>query len=197
MPKIKDSTRALRRQQIIAAATECLVDRGLANTTVAEIAAHAGLATASIYTHFPSKQILVASVARSGMLDRVAELDRAGTPYAPAELAARLVTGAATRRPHVGVLLQLIGESSRDEELRDALAQAQAEVLQPMFRRSAEHWATGRLGPAQSAVWAERMTPVLLALVFGFFAQITVFPHFDPRGYAATISDIINGALRA
>jgi AcrR family transcriptional regulator len=50
------------RARIEAAALRCFADQGYAGTTMAEIAAAAGIATANVYRYFPSKAALFGAV---------------------------------------------------------------------------------------------------------------------------------------
>jgi AcrR family transcriptional regulator len=52
----------VRREQILDAAAEVLVRRGLARATMADVAARAGLAKGTLYLHFGSKDQLVAAL---------------------------------------------------------------------------------------------------------------------------------------
>lgn len=58
MPKLSDTTRARRRSQIIAAALVCFARAGYHATTMADVAAEAGVSKGTPYLYFPSKQEL-------------------------------------------------------------------------------------------------------------------------------------------
>lgn len=195
MPRIKESTRLERRERILRAATSSLLENGLHDTTMADIASRAGLVPASLYVHFPNKQVLVASVARAAMLGKAADLDAPGVPFAPADLVVRLIRTAAQDPARLGVVLQLFGEAGRDEELRSALADAVSEVMEPMFRRSLLHWTAGTDGLASDEEKAKHTARVLLSLTYGFFAQITVLHEFDTESYCQTVAAIVNAAV--
>lgn len=53
------------RTQLLAAAYQCVADRGLGRTTVADVARAAGVARATVYRHFPGgrEELLAATVA--------------------------------------------------------------------------------------------------------------------------------------
>jgi AcrR family transcriptional regulator len=56
-----------RRQQILAAATRILAEKGISNTTVRDIADEVGILSGSLYHHFESKEQIVEEVlVRSG-----------------------------------------------------------------------------------------------------------------------------------
>lgn len=58
MPKVAERVRAERREQILAAAGACFALRGYHATTMADVAARAGVSKGTPYLYFPSKQAL-------------------------------------------------------------------------------------------------------------------------------------------
>lgn len=58
MPKVAERVRAERRAQILAAARVCFAECGYYATTMADIAARAGVSKGTPYLYFPSKQAL-------------------------------------------------------------------------------------------------------------------------------------------
>ena len=58
MPKLADPTRSARRAQLIAAALACFARAGYQATTMADVAAQAGVSKGTPYLYFPSKQAL-------------------------------------------------------------------------------------------------------------------------------------------
>jgi AcrR family transcriptional regulator len=59
-----EARKALAREQIVAAAVEQLADGGYASATVQAVASRAGVATGTLYRHFPSKASLFAEAFR-------------------------------------------------------------------------------------------------------------------------------------
>lgn len=58
MPKIAEAARAARREQIIAAALACFARAGYHTTTMADVAAQAGVSKGTPYLYFESKEAL-------------------------------------------------------------------------------------------------------------------------------------------
>src|SRR5215470_14979940 len=58
MPKIAEQTRVARRDQIVAAALACFARTGYHATTMADVAAQAGVSKGTPYLYFDSKQAL-------------------------------------------------------------------------------------------------------------------------------------------
>jgi len=58
VPKIAEAVRAARREQIIAAGLACFAGSGYHVTTMADVAAHAGVSKGTPYLYFDSKEAL-------------------------------------------------------------------------------------------------------------------------------------------
>ncbi len=74
MPKIAEETRAARREQIIAAAVACFARAGYHATTMADVAAQAGVSKGTPYLYFESKEALFLALHEEwdcGVADRV------------------------------------------------------------------------------------------------------------------------------
>jgi len=59
MPRLTEARQQSRREQIVQAPLRCFARRGLADTSMADIIAEAGLSAGSIYSHFSSKSELL------------------------------------------------------------------------------------------------------------------------------------------
>jgi AcrR family transcriptional regulator len=79
-----EARRAEQRERIVAAATHLVATGGYAAAQVAAVAAHAGVATGSVYRHFPSKGELLAEVFRRASQREVDAVARAAATQAPA-----------------------------------------------------------------------------------------------------------------
>jgi len=74
MPKIAEAARAARRDQIIAAALACFARAGYHATTMADVAAQAGVSKGTPYLYFESKEALFIALHEEwdcGLGDRV------------------------------------------------------------------------------------------------------------------------------
>jgi len=74
MPKIAEATRAARRDQIVAAALACFARTGYHATTMADVAAQAGVSKGTPYLYFDSKQALFIALHEEwdcGLADRM------------------------------------------------------------------------------------------------------------------------------
>lgn len=91
------------RERILSAALALLAEHGYAGCSVAAVAERAGIATGSVYRHFPAKATLVAEVFRTVSQREADALIRAAEQEhgAPARIAAMIETfaGRALRAP--------------------------------------------------------------------------------------------------
>ena len=74
MPKIAEEVRAARRDQIVAAAQACFARAGYHATTMADVAAQAGVSKGTPYLYFESKEALFLALHEEwdcGLADRV------------------------------------------------------------------------------------------------------------------------------
>src|SRR5260370_25955431 len=74
MPKVAEETRAAGRNQIIAAALTCFARAGYHVTTMADVAAQAGVSKGTPYLYFDSKEALFIALHEQwdcGIADRV------------------------------------------------------------------------------------------------------------------------------
>src|SRR5215467_6856516 len=74
VPKIAEQARAARREQIIAAGLACFARAGYHTTTMADVAAQAGVSKGTPYLYFASKEALFLALHEEwdcGLADRV------------------------------------------------------------------------------------------------------------------------------
>src|SRR3712207_466298 len=82
---------ALRnRERIITAASTCFASEGV-ECQIAEVARQAGLGTATIFRHFPTKLDLIVAVMRLRMVELAEEVDEAAAGDDPGQALARVV----------------------------------------------------------------------------------------------------------
>ncbi|MGH3284572.1 MAG: TetR/AcrR family transcriptional regulator [Streptosporangiaceae bacterium] len=77
MPRIAEQTRLARREQIAAAALACFGRSGYHTTTMADVAAQAGVSKGTPYLYFPSKEALFMALLEEWGCGVAARVDRA------------------------------------------------------------------------------------------------------------------------
>ncbi|MFI1198182.1 TetR/AcrR family transcriptional regulator [Streptomyces sp. NPDC020883] len=151
------------REDLLAGAKQCLVERGWARTTVRDIANAAGVSHAAIGYHFGSKDALLTQA----LVQAVDELDDELRPQAtgdePADRWQALIDSFTTHRALWVAQLEAAVQAERSPEVRAHLAEGQRQ---------------GREGLGGS---------VPLALLTGLMMQWLIDPEHAPSG-----SDVVH-----
>lgn len=183
MPRLTDSRRHARREQIADAALRCFGEKGFASTSMADISKASGLSAGSIYSHFASKADLMRFVAAGVLETRNQGL---GADTTPGELLRSFL--APMDRSRAQLLLQLWAEAPLDPEVANlveenlAVAAAQARtVLAPWIdARSASH------GEDRQAL-EKAISNGILSAFQGCVVRLAVDPSLD---YGALVSNL-------
>jgi AcrR family transcriptional regulator len=149
--------RAATRTKLLEAALSCLIERGYAGTTLAEVATRAGLTNGALWRHWRTKAALMADVALFCDARMATRPGRPAPSAAPEQRVSQTVRHLWTKahEPDFQALIELLREGRTDPELRsalqasderaaqlfyDALAEGLGEEIasQPSFRRNAK-----------------------------------------------------------
>src|SRR3954452_19554806 len=190
-----EARRAATRERVVAAARELIARGGYQEARVAAVAARAGVATGTVYRHFPSKAELFAEVFRSVSQREVDAARAAADAAAP---------GPATPR------WRAASESFARRALR-ARRQAWALLAEPVdpaveaerlrFRRAhAEHFAAivadgiaaGELPPQNAELAGAALVGALAEALVGPLSEVAA--HTDPD---ALVADLVAFCLRS
>jgi AcrR family transcriptional regulator len=131
VPRISESERRTRKDQILAAAAVCFTANGFHATSMDAIAAEAGMSPGGLYRHFPSKASLITATADdiADALGEIARSARASGHTSPHDLVIAVVTAADALAGTRGRLaLHIWAEAQRDPSIA-ALAAAQIHRL--------------------------------------------------------------------
>ena len=171
--QLREQQAAATRQAVVEAALELFVANGWAATGMREVAASAGVAVETVYSHFSSKRGLLRAVADAGVVGDDAPIPLAqraeflvlgeGRRSARVRAAARLLTGVQVRTAAVAMLLRQAAPS--DDEIAEMLRSTRASQRIDVAR--AMELVTGRV-PTPSecdGVWAITSPEVYLLLV--------------------------------
>jgi AcrR family transcriptional regulator len=180
-----------QRAGILAAAVELLAEYGYAGCSMAAVAARAGIATGTVYKHFPGKADLAVELFRTVV----------GREVRAVEEAMVLPGGSATERM-VAFVETFAGRALKSPRLAYALL---AEPVDPaveaerlVFRRTfrdaaakqiAEGVRTGALAPQDPETAA--------AALIGAVGEVLVGPLADGRPHPDVVPTLVTFALRA
>ncbi len=118
------------RERILAAAHARLAAGGYAATAVADVARHAGVATGTVYRHFPSKAELVAAAFRRAAGPEVEAVRAAAAPAPGREPADRIAAGVET------FVLRALAQPRRAYALLAEPVDPAVEALRLEYRRA-------------------------------------------------------------
>ncbi|MBA8928215.1 AcrR family transcriptional regulator [Kutzneria viridogrisea] len=188
-PKVQARLDA-QREALLEAAVQLLAEQGYAGCSVAAVAARAGVATGSVYRHFPGKAELVAELFRRVVSREVDAVEEAAGQ--PGDLVQRTVAvvetfaGRAMKAPRLAYALLA--------EPVDALVETERLVFRRVFRdafavRVAEAVEAGQLPPQDPQVTA--------AALVGAVAEVLVGPLSEGAAHPDTIPSLVKFTLRA
>lgn len=200
MPKVPEAHLEQRRQQILDAAITCFVRKGFHQTTMADIAAQAGVSDTLAYRYFSGKDELIeAAVRRHG--DATGDAVLGGDGVEDFRTLVDLLIGTNIRRfqdademkATMGMYFRIWAEALHDEDSREPLVdrwRQHFDIVEGMVRRAqaaeqissrldaravawvmlAAHYGSNLLAVLDPEVDLERSKEVMVAMVFGEFA---------------------------
>jgi AcrR family transcriptional regulator len=190
-----EAKRAAARERIVTAARELIARGGYREAQVAAVASRAGVATGTVYRHFPSKAELSAEVFRRVSQREVDAARAAATAAADAGAPARLRAAIETfarralraRRQAWALLAEPVDPAVEAERLR--FRRAHAEHFAAIV---AEGIAAGDLPPQNSELAGAALVGALAEALVGPLAEIA--PDTDPD---ALVADLVAFCLRS
>lgn len=171
------------REDLLAGAKRCLMEKGYSGTTARDIAAASGTSLAAIGYHFRTTKALLQQALIDAMAEWGEELQRAlsvdagadATPEQRFEAAwTRVIESFARLRPLWAIQFELIAQMDRAPELREAFATANEQArlgLAEIFHH---------LDPGTDRAEALRLGSFYQALLGGLAAQWLVDPDRAP-----------------
>lgn len=189
MPKVSDSHREQRREQILLAAMTCVAEEGFHKTTMAHVIRSSGLSAGAVYGYFRSKDDLILAIADRalGYVDHAIDTLLSMTPTpTPAEATEHLTTLIVERAESAPVDLTRVvvatwAEAVRDEQVRGVLA---ARIVGIRRRYAEVIRAQQTAGTVDPGADPELVAKSLFGVMPGFILQRLVIGDVTPREYA-------------
>ncbi|MCQ1949942.1 TetR/AcrR family transcriptional regulator [Arthrobacter sp. zg-Y859] len=184
MPRLTDSRRTARREQIAAAAMRCFLDNGFSETSMADIIKESGLSAGSIYSHYASKADLMRSVAAELLEERTTGLAAAATP---GDVVRTIL--APIDRERAKLLLQVWAEAARDPEMA-SMVQDQLRTLQATTEARLLNWVRTHSTPTEQDAGQATTAAAhaVLSAAQGYVVQIALDPELNPDDLIAGIA---------
>lgn len=181
--------RAETRRRVLDAAFAVFGERGIAGSSIAQVADAAGLTKGAVYSNFASKDDLVLALmeehAMARLTDALAEIADADDPHAAlSDAAAVLVRAMRVDAAWHRILAEYYALSNRDPQRREGLRQRRREAREAVARgvgRVAEQ--TG----LQLALPPDELAVVLFALSNGLAVESGIDPDAVPDDLLGTV----------
>lgn len=188
MPKVTEAYRTARRDEIAHAAMRCVVRRGFANTSMADIIAESGLSAGAIYSHFESKAQIALHLARFVVTARgddvIAFAASRPASASPAEIVTYLMHSLDRHDVPAALLLQVWAEATVDPELHELAVEATTR-LRGAYETAVRPWLEAR-GEATTPSGLRTTTSAMLTLSQGYIVHSALFRSLTPEQYVAT-----------
>lgn len=191
---VNEEARLARRQQILAGARACFVQRGFHASSVAEIAAAAGVSNANIYQYFESKEALIIALIEEEVRHNLALVHKlSGSRLKGEDLREAMAPLFLTDEGRDRAILRYEISS---EATRNAIA---GELLARSIERTIEAMACGvRISQANGniskTVNAEKAALLMACIFDGLFLQRSL-PGTDGEALLASLVDLFTDLL--
>jgi AcrR family transcriptional regulator len=187
MPKVSQSYRDARREQILDAARRCFLRAGFHETSMQDLFSEAGLSSGAVYRYFASKDELIVAIAEDNMRDVVAMIHAIATGDHRQSIGQALadvidlIDSKHSTDGVGGLAIQVWAEALRNpvlaEQFSQLLNQVRGEVATVVRRYQAS-------GDLPTGVPAAALVSVLVGIVPGHLVQLAVLGPGATRGAA-------------
>jgi AcrR family transcriptional regulator len=183
LPKVTAAYLGARRQEIFAAALTLFAEKGFEHTSMADIAAAAGISIGAVYRYFPSKYDLVRTVCSEGEGERIP----GDTAAEAVEQLRHHVAPQRNGRPHARLVAQIWGNAAIDNLLASTVARRHAEVRDQLAGLiSQDRSGDGERPPSSDEA------EVILAALIGYAALVAVGAPVDHAGFKRALSRLLD-----
>lgn len=197
MPKISEEKRQARRDQILAASWICFAQRGIHQTSMADIIRESNLSAGAVYTYFKSKDDLIIA-AFSEAFDQLRALlfpiITRGEPYPLPEFVRRSVEGilayARQNDRNLGVsFLMGWSEAQSNPRIKQQIANSQLAFRQGLVGVVTKWQDRGQIAREADPTMVAQ---ALFSFFLGFVVQSALIGEIDPDAVAKGIEGLIS-----
>jgi AcrR family transcriptional regulator len=179
VPKVSDTHRAERRQQILDAAAACFARDGFHRTSMQDIVGESGVSAGLLYRYFTGKDDIIAAIVADWHEQRLAAL--AGDPV-QAYLTLLRSVGDPQARERLRIGVQTWAEAVRSPRIRDLVRNG---VDEP---REAAAEVISRQVPGTDA---DALARILIAIYQGLVLQTVWDDNTDNAAYVAAVESLL------
>ncbi len=196
MPKLKPETLEARRQQILDAAEACFASAGFHRTTMQDICGRAGLSAGAVYSHFESKEDLIAGIAEreaSSFADKLAcAAAKSDDLLAALEDIAEHYTVRESEQKN-RLFMEIGCESTRNPTVGETYRQLDRSILDNVRKLVTQAEADGRIAPE---LHPDKVARLIQLLGDGLCWRRAIEPNFDAREHLPAILAMIAALTR-
>jgi AcrR family transcriptional regulator len=189
MPKVSDSYREARRDEIARAALRCIERSGFSDATIADIVRESGLSAGAIYSNFTNKAELARYIVAHFLGVRREELEAAGRRgeiRSPRELLLFMLAAYQDADVHGAVPLQFWAAAAVDPQLRAQLDET-IDGIRSSLAVAIAPWAAAQPEPPEVA----RVVRGIMGLAQGYITFVTVTQGVDLDEYLAGVGLVV------
>lgn len=194
MPRISDARRKAQREKIVNALLASVTEKGIADTSMADVIERSGLSAGAIYGYFASKDEILIAGARVVVQDRAADFaDLAERePVPPPSQAVSQIAGALPNiTRNARAMMQIWGQAMTHDVLSTWTQQIVENILDAIAIYLRAWFAqTGHADPDDAA---RRSAPAFLAFVQGYIVQTALRGEVDMDAYVEGIDTLVGG----
>lgn len=194
MPRLKPTTQAARRENILDAAERCFARAGFHGTSMHDICSEAGVSPGALYVYFASKERLISGIAERDRKKLQRQLEDVATAPDLVSALQRLADHYMLEEPAYkrALIIEIGAESTRNPTIA-AICQATNRAVQASFLALLERArAQGKIQPALDLVM---LNSVIQILGDGLFWRRAVDPEFDVRQVMPAVMMLITGLM--
>lgn len=127
-----------RRQQVLAAAEECFLQRGFHNASMAEISRAAGMSAGHIYNYFENKEAIIAAIVSQHIDASLAAFDKLPESKAEVVLALRQIAHERifefSDKRNAALMFDILAEASRGHGMAQVVQDFEVHAKERMLR---------------------------------------------------------------
>jgi AcrR family transcriptional regulator len=181
------------RDRIVAAARRLFNEKGFHSTSVAELAAAAGVSVGQIYRFFPGKDDMIVAIVATTVASAADELQQLFNAAAEGRLsvyeAIRAIAQSAIEREEGGLDFEILAEAYRNPRVSETLAQ----LIGP-YRTGVKRLAA-LVRPDVSAAQLDAYAEIMMACFFGLGHRTLIAPSLDIACASRETASLILRAL--
>lgn len=176
----------LRRDEIVAAARQCVVRHGFHAASMAQIARQARMSVGQIYRYFPSKETIIHAIVERIVAQRLAWIESTGRQLdLPDVLASRMFTQDAGEIDDRALLLEVTAEATRNPVVAEIVCKADRQLHQRALATVRQDW------PHLSRKEAAARVEIMAVLSEGTAYRRVTQQLADPKVLAALYREVI------